>query len=207
MSRPISSSAAEKEMAQDPLIAALEEDARNQASRIIEEAQEAREAILRQARGDAQREGEERLSEAKERLRKTRAARINTARTKTAGMKLGVRQELITRAIDEARKSFFSLKGADYSKLLSHLYGELERDWARARLDEAPVVRVNPADVGIIRADGAAVKPDESIAAGVVFESADGRVRFENTVSSRIERAKKNMIPAINEMLFDEVLS
>lgn len=194
-------------MPQDPLIAALEEDARSQASRIIEEAEEAREALLRQAREDAQREGEERLMDARERLRKERAARINAARTKATGVKLGVRQELITRAIDEARKRFFSLKGEDHSKLIAHLYGELERDWARARHNEAPVVRVNPADVKLIRADGAIVEPDESIAAGVVFTSADGRVRFENTVSSRIERAKKDMIPAINEMLFDEVLS
>ena len=171
-------------MAQDPLIAALEEDARGQAARIIEEAEEAR-----------------------ERLGKTRAAAVNGARTRAAGLKLAVRQELIQRAIDEAAKRFFSLNGEERSRLVARLYAELEREWARARSYEPPVVRVNPADLKLIEAGGAVVLPDESVAAGVVFTSADGRVRFENTVSSRMERAKKKMIPAINEMLFDEALS
>lgn len=194
-------------MAQDPLIAALEEDARGQASRITEEAEEAREALLRLAREEAGRESEERMLEARERIRKTRAARLNAARTNAAGAKLGVRQELIHKALGEAGKRFSSLEGEEHSRLISLLYNELERDWAKERRGEAPVVRVNPSDVKIIQANGAAVKPDESIAAGVVFTSADNRIRFENTIPSRIERARRNIIPAINEMLFGEALS
>ncbi len=194
-------------MAQDPLIAALEEDARGQAARILEEAGEAREALLRESREDARKEAEERLSEARERLGKEKAARLNAARTKAAGMKLVVRQELVQKAVDEARSRLFSLKGEERLRLIERLYAELQSDWSRTRGNEPPIVRVNPVDERAIQANGAKVHADDSVLSGIVFTSEDGRVRFENTVSSRMERAKKNMIPAINEMLFDEVLS
>lgn len=189
----------------DPLIAALEEDARAEAARIIEEAEEAREAMLSKAGAEAEREAGERLQEIRERLQRERAARLNAARTAASGLRLGVRHGLISGVLDEARQRFSSMPEDEYSRFLTRLYEELKLDWERARPGEVPVVCLNPADLDRIRADGARLKADEGVRSGVVFTSGDGRVRFENTAAARMERAGKAMVPALNEMLFNEV--
>ncbi|HBG47306.1 MAG TPA: hypothetical protein DDW94_10015 [Deltaproteobacteria bacterium] len=192
-------------MPDDQLMEALEEDARAQAGRILEEAREAAAASLQKAREEAEREREERLFELTGRLKQERAARLNAARTKASGLKLGVRLELVGRALDEAVKRLTSLPEQEYSRLLNGFYDELLSAWEKGLHGEAPVVYVNPADIGRLSAEGN-VLPDEKVKAGVVFTSGDGRVRFENTVEARLERGRKKMVPALNEMLFNEVM-
>lgn len=198
--------AANPKDSRDPLIAALEEDARAEASRLIEEAEEAREEMLRRAREEAAKEADERLLALRERLKRERAARLNGARTKAAGRKLGVRRELLERVLVEAEKKLLSLPGEEYGKLLDRLYEALRGEWEKARPNEPAVIRLNPDDAARIRADGARIEPDRAVTGGVVLTSPDGRVVFENTVPSMIERARKLMVPAIDKMLFREAL-
>ncbi|MBW7957141.1 MAG: hypothetical protein H3C68_04540 [Deltaproteobacteria bacterium] len=198
--------AANPDDSRDPLIAALEEDAKGQASRLIEEAEEAKEEILRRARAEAEKEADERLSTLRERLTRERASILNSAKTKAAGLKLGVRQELVGSVLVEAQKRLLSLPDADYGRLIDRLYLALREEWAKARPGEQAIIRLNPADAARIRADGARVEPDSKVAGGVVLTSFDGRVVFESTVSSMIERARKLMVPAIDKLLFREAL-
>ncbi|MBE7415541.1 MAG: hypothetical protein HS130_10100 [Deltaproteobacteria bacterium] len=190
----------------DPLIAALEEDARAQASRLIEEAEEAREEMLRRARDEAAKEADERLSTIRERLKRERAATLNSARTRAAGLKLGVRRELLDGVLVEAQKRLVSLPDAEYGRLVTRLYEALKDEWEKARPGEQAIIRLNPADAARVRADGARVEPDTRVAGGVVLTSVDGRVVFENTVPSVVERARKVMVPAIDKLLFREAL-
>lgn len=191
-------------MAEETLITALEEDARAQVRRIIDEAREAAEAILREAALDAEREKVERILSLERRLKSEKAAVLNAARTKASGEKLGVRRRLIDGAILESEKRFGALPKDDYSKLLGQLFIELEKMWQKERPGEMPVVLVASTDAGLFKTPYE-VREDGGVKSGVVFVSADNAVLFENTVASRLEKGRAALVPAINEMLFGEV--
>lgn len=193
-------------MAEDTLITALDEDARAQAERIMIDAREAAEAVLREAREEIAREREARALELEARLKGQRAALLNKARTRASGGRLSVRRALVEKALREAEKRFSSMAKEEYRQLLNQLFSEIKAEWEKRRPGESPVVLVNPADIGLIETDFT-LKPDERVSLGVVFTSEDGTVRFENTIAARLFRAKAVMVPAINEMLFGEVFS
>jgi vacuolar-type H+-ATPase subunit E/Vma4 len=193
-------------MAEGTLITALEEDARAQAERIIIDAREAAEAVMREASAEVSRERETAALELEARLKGQRAALLNTARTRASAGKLSVRHALMERALTEAGKRFSSTGKEEYRILLNQLFSELKTEWEKGRPGETPVVLVNPADIGLLET-AFTLKADEGVALGAVFTSADGTVRFENTIAARLFRAKAVMVPAINEMLFDEVFS
>lgn len=193
-------------MAEDTLITAIEEDARAQVHRILEEAREAAEAILRQASIEAEQEKEERRRELEQRLKGEKAAILNSALTRASGKKLAVRLELIDRVLLEAEKRFSTLPKEDYSKLIGQLFSELKKEWEKERPGEVPVVFVNPADREFLETD-LEVREDGRVRLGVVFVSEDETIRFENTIPARMKKGRAVMVPAINEMLFDEVFS
>lgn len=191
-------------MAEDALLGALEEEARSEARRISEEALEASQAMLARAREEGSSEREKGLAELSERLRRERASRINAARTRASGRRLAVRHELSGRAVAEVMRRFAAMERGAYAVLLARLFSETKALWEASSAGEATVL-VNPADAAILEREGARVTPDPSVELGVVFRSADGRVRFENTMAKRLEKAKLAFTPAINEMLFDDV--
>lgn len=193
-------------MAQDSLLAALEEDARNQSGRILEEAEESARALMNEAKEAAEVERSEKVMELEERLRRERASRLNAARMKASGLKLKVRNGLIGETIDEAARRFGAIPKDEHAKLVNRLFDELKKAWSRERPDETPVALLNPSDIGIIKDDGTVFRPDGEVSLGAVFTSADGRVRYYNTVGSRLEKALSTIKPAVNEMLFGEVL-
>lgn len=193
-------------MAEDTLITALDEDARAQAERILNEAAEAAEAVMREASAEASREREMAALELEARLKGQRAALLNTARTRASAGKLSVRHGLMERALTEAGKRFSSMAKEEYRVLLNQFFSELKVEWEKGRPGESPIVLVNPADIGLIKT-AFTIKADEGVALGAVFTSNDGAVRFENTIAARLFRAKAVMVPAINEMLFGEVFS
>lgn len=193
-------------MAEDTLITALEEDARAQAGRILNEAREAAEAVLREAHEQVSTERETRAIELEASLKGQRAALLNTARTRASAGKLSVRHSLMERALIEAEKRFSSMPKEEYRQLLGQLFSELKTEWEKGRPGESPIVLVNPADIDLLQ-NPFTLKADETVSLGVVFTSTDDTVRFENTIAARLFRAKAVMVPAINEMLFDEVFS
>lgn len=193
-------------MAEDTLISALEEDAKAQAGRVLEEAREAAEALLAAAREEMAAEERSRALGLEEALRRKRAALLNAGRTRASGEKLKVRHRLIERAMDEAGKRFTRMPQEEYRSLLNRLFLELRAEWEGGRPGEAAVVFVNPADVGLIEGPYE-VRGDERVVQGVAFASRDGAVRFENSVQGRLSRARSVMLPALNEMLFGEVFT
>lgn len=191
-------------MAEDTLIGALEDDARAQAARMLEEARQAADAILKEAFLEAERERDERTAALEQRVRGEKAAMLNGARTRASGKKLAVRHELMDRALREAEKRFSGLPLDEYERLIGQLFSELKREWEKERPGDEPVVLVNPADAGFLKTSFE-VRPDEGVRLGVVFVSKDSRIRFDNTIPARIDKGRAVMVPAVNEMLFDEV--
>lgn len=191
-------------MSEDTLIEALEQEARSQAGRLLEEARASADAFMLEAATEVASERERRFSELDASMKSRRASLLNAAASRAAGSALEVRHEMIDRAFKEALSRFSSMAAEEYRVLLNRLLEELMDDWQSRRPSDVPVVLVNPADSRLIDTE-LVLKPDESVSLGVVLATADNGVRFENTVASRLSSARAETLPAMNEMLFDGV--
>lgn len=188
-------------MAEATLLDALEEDTRNQCAVIIREAEETAERIGKEAVEAAQAAFDTRMLEARSSLARRRAAAINAARTRMGGLTLGVRHHLMDEVFARSLKRFKELPKDEYAKLLNSLYAETKADWLRAGITEKPIVLISESDAGLIK-DQADFRFDASVSLGVVFVSFDARLRFENTIQSRMAKARTELIPVINKVLF-----
>ena len=191
-------------MSEDTLITALEEEALSQAGRILEEARSAAGNILSDASAEVSSERDRRSRELDSAMKGRKASLLNASATRASGAGLAVRRGLIEETLAEAVKRFSLLPEEEYRKFLNQLFFELKEEWEKHRPGEVPVALVNPADIGLVETEFE-LKADESVILGVVLATIDGLVRFENTVASRLSKAKAAMTPAINEMLFDGV--
>jgi vacuolar-type H+-ATPase subunit E/Vma4 len=191
-------------MGQDALIKALEEETGREAERIIKEAASDAEAVLKEAEEQAERDRRERVEAFKKEFEKQRAAAINRASADARGLLLAERTGVMEDVFREATKSIEGLPRDRYSEFLKALYGELKKDWQTEKPDKgnSPLVHVNPGDAQLIDDPDVELVPDEEVSLGVVFVSRDGRVRLENTFSSRLKKARAEIVPRLNEMLF-----
>ena len=93
----------------------------------------------------------------------------------------------------------------EYEGIIARFYEELRADWVIEMGGSAHEVRVNPSDVALVKAlvtNGAVVVADETVSAGVVFMSADGRVKSENTFSTRLLKARDLVVREVDGCLF-----
>lgn len=186
-------------MAQDALLKAIEDDALAEKEAILKEAEDASVAIIEQARTEASAWKDERMSALRLSFAARRAVLTGSAKVRSQALKLKARHALIQEVLREAVNSFGEQGGFD--GLLNRFYAELKVEWDLAGLP-SPVVLVNPADAGLITAEGVEVKTDKDVRLGVVFVSKDGKTRYENTVDSRLKKALKTLEPEIDRLLF-----
>lgn len=179
-------------MAYEELIRSMEMDAQlrvqevqSQATRNVEETQEA-------ARRQAQEIRERLLAEAGRRIEVERHQRLYRAREETKAGLARVRDEYLRRASDLAEERLGrSREGDGYPGVLERLTLEA----LEALSEPGARVHVDPRDEAIARAfverlPGTPVLiADLGVAGGVVVDSADGRIRVDNTFASRLARA------------------
>lgn len=188
-------------MAEETLLKTLEEDARNQAAGIIEEAERRAREIIDGARSEAASLKEARLSELSAALGKERSALLNSARVKASGALLEVRRAVIDSVLEGVVESYREMPEQEYAALLKRLCSILKKDLA-ADSESAPVIRVNPADLGKLGNAGVEVAADPSVSLGVVYASADGKVRKVLTIPSIISKTRKTLETEIDRTLF-----
>ncbi|MBI5586844.1 MAG: hypothetical protein HY889_00580 [Deltaproteobacteria bacterium] len=188
-------------MAEDTLLKTLEEDARAQASEVLKDAERRSQEIFEAARRESASLKEARLKELSATLMKERSALLNSARVRASGALLEVRRSVIDAVLKKAVESFNLLPEKEYSGLLKRLYSILEKDWESVGTGR-PIVRINPSDTGKIDEKGAVLVPDPSVSLGLVFTSADGKVRKELTIPSIVRKAAKTLETEVDKVLF-----
>lgn len=188
-------------MPADALIRAIEQDARLQCESLLRDAEEAAGEVMAAAEKAMLAESRARKGSLSSALDRKAAAAVNAARTMAAGRLLALRGEMAEEALRRAEQGFRELTRERYSALLKRLYSELKADWLEAHEPEAHIVLINPADIGLVEDPEAEFSPDEGVSLGVVFLSKDGRLRYENTVSSRITRGRDTLIPIVDRIL------
>lgn len=184
-------------MAHPELIDALRRAAEEKAAAIREavhaEAERYGSQVAQEMAALRTRSAEETAAEARELLASATAAASGEA----SGILLAARSALADRLYGLARESLPRHRDERYAALFDALVNEMPRcAWSR--------VRVNPADRALAGNDfpDAEIVPDESIVAGLIVEDGDGRVRVDNTLEKRLERAWPGILPGIvNELL------
>ncbi len=138
---------------------------------------------------------DEAATEASEIMRNATAEASAEAR----GIVLDARAALSERLYRMAREMLPRYREAEYEDAFDALVRELpRRDWPR--------VRVNPADSHLAgdRFPESEIVPDETIVAGVVVEEEGGRVRVDNSLGKRLERAWPQILSAIIKEIEEE---
>jgi len=188
-------------MSEDTLIAALEDDARAEQERLLEEARSSASAIREEIGAEVSSERQRRVAEAASDMLARRAALLNAAAMRASGEVLAVRHDLLKKAFDAALKRFSSMPKEQYAELLNRLLSELEADWKKMRPTDEPVVLLAPADIGLVKTSFE-TRADEGVLLGAVLATGDGTVRYENTVASRLSSARAAITPVVNSTLF-----
>lgn len=191
-------------MAEDALLAALEEDAKAQAGSIIQSAEIEADGLIKSAGEDAALTLGAMVSQAARSVERLRAEMMNSAGVKAAATLIDCRRTLMDDVFERALAAFSSLERAEYGRILNLWYDELWAAWDKAEMEGPPVVAVNPEDVALISGRGYLLKPDPAVRLGLVFVSADGRVRLENTFQARMDKAKEDLVPIVNSILFSD---
>ncbi len=184
-------------MSEEELINALDREGRDEAGRITNEARRVARTILNDAEKELARIRVMRVNELQGRLSGKRTALMNKARLKARGSLLTARYEVMEPLLNEAVEDVAS--SARYPEVFKELFEELKESWTE---DSAPVVHVNPSDRGLLEGSEFRVEADEAVSFGVVFKSADGRVVFENTLHSRLQRIRRRALSKVGEILF-----
>lgn len=191
-------------MAEDALLAALDEDAKAQADSIIQGAEAEADALIKSAGEEAAVTLSAMLEQAAGTVERLRAEMMNNARVKAAATLIDCRRSLMDDVFERSLIAFSSIERIEYGRILNLWYDELKAAWDKAEMEGEPVVAVNPEDGALIAGRGYLLKPDPAVRFGLVFLSADGRVRFENTFQARMDKAKEDLVPLIDSILFSD---
>jgi V/A-type H+-transporting ATPase subunit E len=192
-------------MAYEELIRSMEADAqlrihevRNQTRTSVEETREA-------SRREADAVRERLFAEARRRIEVERHQRLYRVREETKAGLARIREDSLQRAIGLAGERLRRMREGDgYARVLERLTQEaldaLAEPGARVHVDpqDEPVAR---AFVGALPGRPALIADLDS-SGGVVVDSADGRIRVDNTFDSRLARAAEVYRRELYDRLF-----
>ncbi len=181
-------------MAYEELIQSMEMDAALRIREVQAAAKSCIDETLEAARRQADEVRAGHMAEAERRIEVERHQRLYRAREEVKAGLARVREEHLRNAVAAARESLACRSGQDgYQDVLEGLLRE-----AVDSLGEDGVrVHVDPRDEATMRAllgrsaGGPPVLPDLETAGGVVADSADERIRVDNTFESRLARAEE----------------
>ncbi|MFQ5586350.1 MAG: V-type ATP synthase subunit E [Thermodesulfobacteriota bacterium] len=195
-------------MGHEELLRALENDSRRERDALLENAQKEAGEILAAAEKRAEKLKEEYLKRVVASRESERARRLNTVRKEAQETLLKTEHEIISRVFREVERRFPAID--NYDDVIRELFREAI-GYARSEIGEESFhVYLSMSDVDVVKE---LVKPGESsvmlipldgISCGVVISRPDGKAKYINTLSSRLERAKMRLMPTVRGALFEE---
>lgn len=187
------------------LIAILEKEAAAEIDRVLTEAR----AQAQQMIAEAEKDAESIRSDAAQRTdadRKTALTRAQSAaQLKAASLVLQAKDAAIAEVFEKAHAELTRTshdRGA-YHRVLRSLIKE-----AAAELSGRLIIEANPADAEAARQAArelgldAEVKASPEVSGGVVLSTTDGRFTVQNTLASRLERAKPVLATEVANLLW-----
>ena len=195
-------------MGHEELLRALEEEGEREREEILETARREAEEIVAEAEKKAARVKGDFIRRLVTSRESERARRLNRARKESKEILLKSEHEIVSRLFQEVEDRFHSIE--NYEMVVGSLFQEAVRCVNKEIGEEACHIYLSMRDLDIIKE---LVKPEEchcmlipldDVTCGVVVSRADGRAKYINTLSSRLERAKMGVLPMVRNRLFEE---
>lgn len=196
-------------MGEKELLKALEDDTRRECNAIIENALAEADAIIKTAIEEMEKKKKEGLETIKACMQMERTRRLADARLYVREAILKERQAGINRVLEKTRDRLGDIqKNRDYPVVLERLLKEALAEWNGSMKGRDAQVIAAKRDIPLLKKIRASdnnyeIVPDEAeaVSSGVVIASKDRRFRIANTLLSRLERAKGELVSVIDKAL------
>ena len=187
-------------------------EVRDEAEQIKAEAKEKADAIRKRAQEQAERERKAILDRAREDAERLRGQGVATAQLKARSLQLTNREQLLDRVFKTAREKLPEIqKRSDYDEIAALL---LREALVQLRVNKANI-RADKTTQGILEKKAlreiskelngqftSADTLEEGI--GIVVDAADGRLNYDNTLETRLNRLEGTLRSAVYKMLIGE---
>lgn len=191
------------------LARAIMAEANDEAAQVLEEAKAKAQAIRKRAQEQSDAERKEILERAKQDAERLRSQTSSTAQLKARSLQLEHREKLLDNVFAEARKRLDSVKSRkDYPEIAARLLREalthLKVNQGEIRADEATRKVI---DLGALSREFNGQftfgKPLEE-GTGLTVSAAGGRLFYDNTLETRLNRLQGALRSAVYKVLMGE---
>jgi len=191
---------------------AILSEARDEADQIKAEAKEKVDAIRKRAQERAEAEGRAILDAARQDVERLRGQAVATAQLKARSAQLAHREQLLDRVFKTVKEKLPEVqKRPDYDQIAAMLLREalvqLRVNKAEIRADKVTQNSLEKSALGEISKElkgqftmGPAL--EEGI--GVIVNAADGKLHYDNTLETRLNRLQSTLRASVNKVLLGE---
>lgn len=191
------------------LARAIMVEAREEAERLHAEAREKAEAIRRRAQQAAESERQAILARAKEEADRLRSQSSATSLLKARSMQLAQREKILNEVFEEARKQLGSVKNrSDYAAIAAMLAREaltqLKATEAEVQADETTKKVLKLDELAKELHGKFTFGKDLEEGTGIVVSAAGGKLRYDNTLETRLSRLQGSLRSSVYKVLMGE---
>ena len=195
----------------DMLERAILTEARDEAEQIKAEAKEKADAIRQRAQGQAEAERKAILDRAREDAERIRGQAVATAQLKARSSQLAHREQLLERVFKAVKENLPHVqKRPDYDEIAAMLLREaitqLRVNKADIRADETSQKSLKNALKDISKELNGEFNIGDALeeGTGVVVDAADGKLHYDNTLETRLNRLQSTLRSSVYQMLTGE---
>jgi vacuolar-type H+-ATPase subunit E/Vma4 len=196
----------------EPLSRAILKEAEVDAQQMREEAKVKADAIRQRAQEEAEKARREILDKAQQEAERLRSQTLASAQLKARTMQLEQREKLLDRVFQAAKEKLADVqKRPDYDQLAAMLLREaltqLRVNKAEIRADQVTRDLLEKKALGDISSElnGQFTVVDTlEEGRGVVIDAADGRLHYDNTLETRLQRLQSTLRASVYKMLMGE---
>ncbi len=184
------------------------------AEQIREDAKAKADDILQRAKAEAEKERTEILAQARQEAERLRSQVVANAQLKARTLQLEYREKLLDRVFDAAKQKLPALqKRSDYNQLAAQLLREalvqLKANKARVQADAVTQKALSNGTLDALSKElNAELMMGDPLEEGygVVVDTADGHLHFDNTLETRLRRLQSTLRSSVYHVLMGEKL-
>lgn len=196
----------------EPLSRAILKEAEVDAQQMREEAKAKADAIRQRAQEEAEKARREILDKAQQEAERVRSQTLSSAQLKARTMQLEQREKLLDRVFQTAREKLGDVQnGKDYDQLAAMLLREaltqLRVNKAEIHADKATRASLEKKAIKDLASElkgEYSVGDDLEEGRGVVVDAGEGRLHYDNTLETRLERLQSSLRASVYKLLMGE---
>jgi V/A-type H+/Na+-transporting ATPase subunit E len=196
----------------DALSRAIMNEAQSDAERILEEARQKADTIRKQAQEQAAQERQRILERAQQEAARIRSQSVATTQLKSRTMQLDHREKLLNNVFKAAQQELPSVQQwTDYPEIAQNLLREaltqLKAEEVTVRADAKTQAVLDQAFLDQVSRENntkITMGPPLERGIGVMVDTANGRLQYDNTLETRLRRMQADMRSPVYHQLMGE---